>query len=131
MVNTNTFCYACRHCSPCAAGGPQLLGLPTDACFTSIFRKCRPGARKLNGSGFCFSDSSSLTWPFSMPARNPQCQGQTFLLHQPLNATATDRLLYGLNNAEGAMNVKKCNTSFASSCSVKVCYPFLLFALLC
>ena len=41
----------------------------------SSFVNCRQGVWTWNGSGFCFSESTS-----SMPARNPQCQGQAFLL---------------------------------------------------
>ena len=65
------------------------------------FVNCSRGARKLNGSTLCFSDSDSRTWQSSMTARNPQCQGQAFLLlvfckdntslPQPLSHTATDR----------------------------------------
>ena len=36
---------------------------------------CRQGVWKWNGSGFCFSESTS-----SMPARDWQCRGQSFLL---------------------------------------------------
>ena len=55
----------------------------------------------MHGSTLCFSDSDSRTWQSSMTARNPQCQGQAFLLlvfckdntslPQPLSHTATDR----------------------------------------
>ena len=41
----------------------------------SYFVKCRQGVWKWNGSGFCFSESTS-----SMPARDWQCRGQSFLL---------------------------------------------------
>ena len=41
----------------------------------SSFANCRQGVWKSNGSGFCFSESTS-----SMPARNWQCRGQSFLL---------------------------------------------------
>ena len=41
----------------------------------SSFVNCRQGVWKWNGSGFCFSESTS-----SMPARDWQCRGQSFLL---------------------------------------------------
>ena len=41
----------------------------------SSFVNCRQGVWKWYGSGFCFSESTS-----SMPARNWQCRGQSFLL---------------------------------------------------
>ena len=41
----------------------------------SSFVNCRQGVWKWNGSGFCFSESTS-----SMPVRDWQCQGQSFLL---------------------------------------------------